>query len=233
MTFRAVAVMVVINRGGGLRRAARCGRGVSSTAWPTRSSSVARSLSYFGIFPASDEAPARRPDNALALTLLRATAALRSRLRTAREEEEFDPVDRVRAQHEWVPIHVGPLDMSITKAVAYLILASIVHDRARAPAHAREDLPRSTPIAAYQTSGEMLYDIAQTQIAEQGLPLEGDRPLVPHVASPLLFIFVVNIHRLHPASALERDVRHLRRRAADAGHLRGHVFDLRSRSLSR
>ena len=34
-------------------------------------------------------------------------------------EEEFE-------QHPWVPIHIGSLDLSITKAVAYLMLGSLV-----------------------------------------------------------------------------------------------------------
>ena len=38
---------------------------------------------------------------------------------------DFDPTTEFE-QHEWVPIHLGPLDLSITKAVAYLILGSIV-----------------------------------------------------------------------------------------------------------
>jgi F-type H+-transporting ATPase subunit a len=43
-----------------------------------------------------------------------------------------------------------------------------------------------------QTAGEMLYDIAQTQIAEQGLPAKAMNRWFPYVASLLLFIFVVN-----------------------------------------
>jgi F-type H+-transporting ATPase subunit a len=39
----------------------------------------------------------------------------------------------------------------------------------------------------------MLYDIAQTQIAEQGLPTKAISRWFPYVASLLLFIFVVNI----------------------------------------
>jgi hypothetical protein len=34
-------------------------------------------------------------------------------------EEEFE-------QHPWVPIHIGSLDLSITKAVAYLMLGSVL-----------------------------------------------------------------------------------------------------------
>ncbi|HWJ32706.1 MAG TPA: hypothetical protein VNR59_10235, partial [Gaiellaceae bacterium] len=36
----------------------------------------------------------------------------------------FDPTTEFE-QHEWIPIHLGPIDMSITKAVVYLMLASV------------------------------------------------------------------------------------------------------------
>ena len=38
---------------------------------------------------------------------------------------EFDPVKEFE-QHDWVPIHLGPLDLSITKAVVYLMLATVL-----------------------------------------------------------------------------------------------------------
>ena len=44
-----------------------------------------------------------------------------------------------------------------------------------------------------QTIGEQIYDVAQTQIAEQGLPSKAISRWFPYVASLLLFIFVVNL----------------------------------------
>ena len=38
---------------------------------------------------------------------------------------EFDPTEEFE-QHEWVPIHLGPLDLSITKAVVYLMLGTVL-----------------------------------------------------------------------------------------------------------
>jgi F-type H+-transporting ATPase subunit a len=105
------------------------------------------------------------------------------------EEDEFDPSHEFE-QHEWIPIHIGGLDLSITKAVAYLILASLVTmglGLLLMRARLRVDPDRR------QTTGEMLYDIAQTQIAEQGLPSKAIGRWFPYVASLLLFIFVVNI----------------------------------------
>ena len=43
-----------------------------------------------------------------------------------------------------------------------------------------------------ETVGEMVYEIAQTQIAEQGLPHKAIGRWFPYVATLMLFIFVVN-----------------------------------------
>jgi F-type H+-transporting ATPase subunit a len=94
-------------------------------------------------------------------------------------EEEFE-------QHPWVPIHIGGLNLSITKAVAYLMLGSvltmllgIVLMRARR--------------GRAQALGEQIYEVAQTQVAEQGLPSKAIGRWFPFVASLMLFIFVVNL----------------------------------------
>ena len=44
-----------------------------------------------------------------------------------------------------------------------------------------------------QTVGEMIYEIAQTQVAEQGLPTKAIGRWFPYVATLMLFIFVVNL----------------------------------------
>jgi F-type H+-transporting ATPase subunit a len=102
---------------------------------------------------------------------------------------KFDPTTEFE-QHKWIPIHLGPLDLSITKAVAYLligtgltILLGLFLMRARLAL-----LPDRR-----QTIGEALYEIAQTQIAEQGLPSKAIGRWFPYVSSLLLFIFVVNL----------------------------------------
>jgi F-type H+-transporting ATPase subunit a len=101
----------------------------------------------------------------------------------------FDPTTEFE-QHEWIPIHLGPLNLSITKAVAYLligtaltILLGLFLMRARLAL-----LPDRR-----QTIGEALYEIAQTQIAEQGLPSKAIGLWFPYVATLLLFILVVNL----------------------------------------
>ena len=101
----------------------------------------------------------------------------------------FDPTKEFE-QHEWMPIHLGPLNLSITKAVVYLMLAQPAHDRVRPLLHAHEGRPEGgTP----ETVGEMVYEIAQTQVAEQGLPTKAIGRWFPFVATLMLFIFMVNL----------------------------------------
>jgi F-type H+-transporting ATPase subunit a len=105
------------------------------------------------------------------------------------EEEKFNPSHEFE-QHAWVPIVIGPLDLSITKAVAYLILGSIVTiliglGLMRWRLGVEPD--------RRQAVGEMVYDIAQTQIAEQGLPAKAIGRWFPYVATLFLFIWTVNM----------------------------------------
>ena len=102
---------------------------------------------------------------------------------------KFDPTTEFE-QHNWIPIHLGPLNLSITKAVAYLLIGTALTIllglglmRARLAL-----LPDRR-----QTVGEALYEIAQVQIAEQGLPSKAIGRWFPYVSTLLLFIFVVNL----------------------------------------
>jgi F-type H+-transporting ATPase subunit a len=105
------------------------------------------------------------------------------------EEEKFDPSHEFELP-AWIPIHIGPLDMSVNKAVVYLwlgcaltILLGIVVMRWRVGV---------TPDRR-QTIGEAIYDVAQTQVAEQGLPTKAIGRWFPYVASLMLFIWVINM----------------------------------------
>jgi F-type H+-transporting ATPase subunit a len=104
---------------------------------------------------------------------------------TALARGTFDPTTEFE-QHDWVPIHLGPLNLSITKAVVYLfigtaltILLGLWLMRARG--------------GKREAVGEQIYEIAQVQIAEQGLPSKAIGRWFPYVASLLLFIFVINL----------------------------------------
>ena len=98
---------------------------------------------------------------------------------------EFHPEDEFE-QHDWVPIHIGSLNLSITKAVAYLMLGSVL------TMILGVTLMRARRGRA-QALGEQIYEVAQTQVAEQGLPSKGISRWFPYVASLMLFIFVVNL----------------------------------------
>jgi F-type H+-transporting ATPase subunit a len=100
----------------------------------------------------------------------------------------FDPTKEFE-QHEWVPIHLGPLNLSITKAVAYLMLASLL-TIAFGLFFMRSKAGRKQ--GRRETVGEMVYEIAQTQVAEQGLPTKAIGRWFPFVATLMLFIFMVN-----------------------------------------
>lgn len=129
---------------------------------------------------------------ALALALyvaLPAAVALASES-TGEEETKFDP------SHEWdlktwgPELKIGPLDMSINKAVAYLILGSIA-SIALGLVLMRVKVGRGP--TRRQALGETIYDIAQVQVAEQGLPTKAIGRWFPYVASLMIFIWVVNM----------------------------------------
>ena len=112
-------------------------------------------------------------------------------LALAAEEEEFDPSQEWELK-EWIPIHIGPLDLSINKAVAYVILGTVCTIGLglflmRARVGAKNEVGRR------QAVGEIVYDIAQTQIAEQGLPHKAIARWFPYVASLFLFIWTINL----------------------------------------
>jgi F-type H+-transporting ATPase subunit a len=102
---------------------------------------------------------------------------------------EFHPEEEWEL-HDWLPIHLGPLNMSINKAVAYLLLGALVTSvlgivlmRVRL---------RVTPDRR-QTIGESIYEAAQSQIAEQGLPSKAIGRWFPYVATLALFIWMLNL----------------------------------------
>jgi F-type H+-transporting ATPase subunit a len=98
-------------------------------------------------------------------------------------EDEFE-------LHDWVPIHLGSLNLSINKAVVYLMIGTVVTIllglflmRSRLAVRP----------GTRQTIGEQVYEIAETQIAEQGLPTKAIGRWFPYVATLLLFIWTINM----------------------------------------
>jgi F-type H+-transporting ATPase subunit a len=102
---------------------------------------------------------------------------------------DFEPQDEFELP-AWVPIHIGPLDMSINKAVVYLwvgaaltVLVGIWVMR----------FGLSLRPGRRQTVGEGLYEAIQGQIVEGSLPSKGIHTWFPYVASLFLFIWVLNV----------------------------------------
>jgi F-type H+-transporting ATPase subunit a len=108
----------------------------------------------------------------------------------AADDSGFDPA------HEWdlktwgPELKIGPIDMSINKAVAYLILGSIA-SIALGLVLMRVKVGKGP--TRRQALGETIYDIAQVQVAEQGLPTKAIGRWFPYVATLMIFIWVVNI----------------------------------------
>jgi F-type H+-transporting ATPase subunit a len=103
--------------------------------------------------------------------------------------ETFDPAHEFVLE-PWVPIELGPLDLSVNKAVVYLwlgALATIVFGIwfMRFGLSLRPS-PR-------QTVGESLYDALQGQLAEGNLPRRSAGRWFPYVASLFLFIWMLNL----------------------------------------
>jgi F-type H+-transporting ATPase subunit a len=102
---------------------------------------------------------------------------------------DFEPQEEFELP-AWVPIHIGPLDMSINKAVVYLwvgaavtVLVGIWVMR----------VGLTLRPGRRQTIGEGLYEAIQGQIVEGSLPSKGVHTWFPYVASLFLFIWILNL----------------------------------------
>ena len=127
---------------------------------------------------------------ALAIVTLLALTLPSFALASGDEETKFDPSEEWNL-HTWGPeLKIGPIDMSINKAVAYLmlgtvcsILIGIVLMRVK---------PGRGPNRR-QALGETIYEVAQVQVAEQGLPTKAIGRWFPYVATLMVFIWTINI----------------------------------------
>jgi F-type H+-transporting ATPase subunit a len=104
-------------------------------------------------------------------------------------EEEFQPQEEFEL-HAWIPLEIGPLDMSVNKAVAYLWLGGLV-TIVLGIVVMRFGL--SLRPSRRQTTGESIYELIQGQIAEGSLPSRAIKAWFPYVATLFLFIWVLNI----------------------------------------
>jgi F-type H+-transporting ATPase subunit a len=102
------------------------------------------------------------------------------------EEEEFDPSAEWKL-HSWIDL---PLGLDINKAVAYLLVGSLLTILL---GYVLMRIPVGREPGRRQALGELIYEIAQVQVAEQGLPTKAIGRWFPFCATLMLFIWVVNI----------------------------------------
>jgi F-type H+-transporting ATPase subunit a len=107
----------------------------------------------------------------------------------AAAETEFQPQDEFEL-HPWISLELGPVDLSVNKAVAYLWLGGLLTILLGIWVM-RFGL--SIRPSRRQTTGEALYELIQGQIAEGSLPSRAIHTWFPYVASLFLFIWVLNL----------------------------------------
>jgi F-type H+-transporting ATPase subunit a len=103
--------------------------------------------------------------------------------------EDFQPQEEFTL-HPWISLELGPIDLSVNKAVAYLWLGGIVTILLGIWIM-RFGL--SLRPGRRQTTGEALYDLLQGQIAESSLPSKAISTWFPYVAALFLFIWILNL----------------------------------------
>ena len=103
--------------------------------------------------------------------------------------EDFQPQDEFTLK-PWIDIHLGGLDLSVNKAVVYLWVGGLltIVIGLWIMRFGLRLMPNRK-----QTSGEALYELVQTQIAEGNLPSKAIGTWFPFVAALFLFIWIVNI----------------------------------------
>jgi F-type H+-transporting ATPase subunit a len=107
---------------------------------------------------------------------------------SAGENEHFKPQDEFRLD-DWIPIHIGGINLSITKAVLYLALASALTIVAMTwIAKRMADKPDRV-----QTAVEAAYDLTRTNIAGQNMDARMAAKWFPFVATLFFFIWFNNM----------------------------------------
>ena len=144
---------------------------------------VAAPASAFAARSAAPAAPAAATTTGQVIDKCNVPKGAELPLHCFKPDEEFQ-------LNDWVPIHAGSLNLSINKAVAYIMLASVL-TMLLGIFLMRIKIGR-TP-GKRQALGEAIYEVAQVQVAEQGLPAKAIGTWFPYVATVMLFIWVVNM----------------------------------------
>ena len=154
----------------------------------------------------------------LALALyLGITILLGALFGSAGKNEEFKPQNEFKLE-AWIPIKIGGIDLSINRAVFYLLLATGLTIATMVWISRRmQQKPNRV-----QTAVEVAYDLTRTNITGGNMDTQYGHEVVPLRRHALLLHLVLEHDRL-PAAAdqhRERDP-HLRAGSAHLGDLRG------------
>jgi len=104
------------------------------------------------------------------------------------KNNEFKPQDEFKL-HDWIPIHIAGINLSINRAVLYLFLACILTSVAMIwVARRMQEKPNRV-----QTIVEGAYDLTYTQISKGNMPGETAAKYFPFVATLFFFIWFSNI----------------------------------------
>ena len=117
-----------------------------------------------------------------------ALAALLALPALAAGAEEFDPAEEF-VLDPWVSIELGPIDLSINKAVFYLVLSSLV---CIAMGFVIRGGLKMRPTKS-QNIVEIAYEFAEQQIARPTLSEKVYSRYFPYIATLFLFILVNNV----------------------------------------
>jgi F-type H+-transporting ATPase subunit a len=104
------------------------------------------------------------------------------------KNDEFKPQDEFKL-HDWIPIHIAGLNLSINRAVLYLFLACILTTVTMIwIARRMQDRPNRV-----QTIVEGAYDLTYTQISKGNMPGGTAAKYFPFVATLFFFIWFSNM----------------------------------------
>ncbi|MFT4034077.1 MAG: F0F1 ATP synthase subunit A [Patulibacter sp.] len=104
------------------------------------------------------------------------------------KNEHFKPVDEFRLE-AWIPIHIGGLDLSITKAVVYLFLAAaLTCITVLFIANRMQQKPNRV-----QTAVETIYQLMRVNIADANMDREMSAKWFPFIGTIFLFIWFSNM----------------------------------------
>ena len=104
------------------------------------------------------------------------------------KNEEFTPTDEFKLD-PWVSLEFGPVDMSINKAVLYLVLACVLTTVVMTYIAKRMvDKPNRV-----QTAMEVMYDLTYNQIARNNMSRDMSVRWFPFVATLFFFIWISNL----------------------------------------